>query len=178
MYGLGVNASPRLPLTLIPRSCWAQNVRTALPGRWDEIRHEVYRRAGHRCEIDGSDGGGRPLHAHEYWDYRNGRQVLTHIACLSDTAHAATHLGRTRSFSGSDEVAREALAYLAHVNGWTVQRAARYAREMLDVCAERSKRKWTLDLSLLEREFGIKLPAAKASHGGSGWLRKLVGTRR
>ena len=173
-----MSSSPRLPLTLIPRSCWEQNVRTALPDRWAEIRREVYRRASHRCEACGSDGGNRPLHAHEYWGYSDNRQVLTHIACLDDVCHAATHLGRTRSFSGSDEVAKEALQHLATVNHMTVQQAARYARDELDVCAERSKSRWMLDLTLLEREFGVDLPAPGASRGGSGWLRKLVGVSR
>lgn len=173
-----MDKTPRLPLTLIPRSCWESNVRTALPERWDEIRHEVYRRARHRCEVDGSDGGSRPLHAHELWSYIKASQVLTHIACLCDTCHASTHLGRTRSFSGSDRVAREALQHLAVVNGWSVPDAAAYAHHELRVCAERSKRKWTLDLSLLEREFGIKLPPANASRGGGSWLRMLVGVGR
>lgn len=174
LYGLFMSTSPRLPLTLIPRSCWEQNVRTALPERWDEIRHMVYRAA--RCEVCSGDSGGRPWNAHEYWDYRGGRQALTHIACLCDVCHATTHLGRLRTFSGSDQVAREALANLAKVNGWTVQQAAVYARDELDVCAERSRHKWTLDLSLLEREFGIRLPhdAARPRSAGS-WLRQLLG---
>ncbi len=170
--------SPRLPLTLIPKSCWERNVRTALPERWDEIRREVYRRASHRCEACGSSGGGRPLHAHEYWGYEGNRQVLAHIACLCDLCHASTHLGRTRSVSGSDRVAREALEHLASVNSWSIPDAAQYAQHELAVCAERSRRKWTLDLSLLGREFGIRFPSASASRGGRGWLRKLVGVGR
>lgn len=179
MYGVSVDKTPRLPLTLIPQSCWAQNVRTALPQRWDEIRHEVYRRASHRCEACGSNGGGRPLHAHEYWDYRDGRQVLAHIACLCDTCHASTHLGRTRSVSGSDRVAREALAHLASVNGWSIPDAAQYAQQELRVCAERSKCQWTIEIALLEREFGIKLPAsAGLARSGGSWLRRLMGVGR
>lgn len=170
-----MGTEPRLPLTLIPRSCWGQNVRTALPERWDEIRHEVYRRAGHRCEADGSDGGGRPLHAHELWTYAGDRQVLTHIACLSDTAHSATHLGRTRSFSGSDRAAKEALTYLAHVNGWSLQQAAEYARRELQLTAERSKQQWRLDLSLLEPEFVIKVPPELGGPAHGGLLRRLLG---
>ncbi|MHB8323710.1 MAG: HNH endonuclease [Candidatus Dormibacteria bacterium] len=168
----------RLPLTLIPRSCWEINVRTALPERWDEIRREVYRRAGHRCEACGSAGGNRPLHAHEYWGYEGNRQVLTHIACLCDVCHAATHLGRTRSFSGSDRAAHEALAHLARVNSWSIPEAAAYAQQELARTAELSKHRYALDLSLLEREFGIEVPAAGASRGGAGWLRQLLGVGR
>lgn len=152
-------------------------MRTALPDRWDEIRHEVYKRANHRCEACGSDGERRPLHAHEYWGYSGGRQILTHIAILDDRCHAATHLGRTRSFSGSDGVAKEALQHLASVNGWSVQQAARYARDELDVCAERSCHQYSLDLSLLEREFGIKLPTTGVSRSGGSWLGRLLGAR-
>ncbi len=175
MYGVSVDKTPRFPLTLIPQSCWAQNVRTALPERWDEIRREVYRRASHRCEACCGEGGARPLHAHEYWGYLGNRQVLAHVACLCDVCHASTHLGRTRSFSGSDQVARDALQHLALVNGWSVPEAAAYAQRELRLCAERSKRQWTIDLSLLEREFGIKLPASAGSaRSGESWPRRLV----
>lgn len=154
-------------------------MRTALPDRWDSIRREVYRRAGHRCEACGSNGGGRPLHAHELWQrFERGRQVLTHLACYCDVCHAATHLGRTLNFSGSEEAAREALQHLATVNGWTVPQAARYAQQELAVCAERSRHKWTLDISLLEREFEVKLPSAVSRGGGNGWLGKLLGAGR
>ncbi len=173
-----MNSTLRLPLTLIPRSCWEQNVRTALPGRWDEIRHEVYGRARHRCEACVSGGGGRPLHAHEYWGYEGGRQVLRHIACLCDVCHASTHLGRTRSFSGSDQAAHEALVHLAQVNGSTVPQAAVYARQELARTAELSMRKFTLDLSLLEREFGTKLAPAGSARSGGSWLRQLLGASR
>lgn len=148
----------RLPLTLIPSSMAAVNVRTALPQHWDTIRHQVYR--PHRCEACGGDNHDRPWEAHEYWGYEGNRQVLVHIACLCDMCHAATHLGRTRTASASDEVARDALARLARINGWSLPHAAKYARREVAVCAERSKRQWRLDLSLLQRDFGIKVPMA------------------
>jgi hypothetical protein len=168
--------APSLPLTLIPRTCWKQNVRTALPDQWDAIRHEVYRRSGHRCEACHSAGDGRPCHAHEYWQFVEGHQVLTHIACLCDTCHSATHLGRTRSFSGSDRAAREALHRLALVNGWTLPQAAAYARQELALCADRSKRQWKLDLSALA-EYGVTCPSP-SERRGAGWVRSLLGVSR
>lgn len=165
----------RLPLTLIPEPMWHVNVRSELPERWDEIRHEVYRRASYRCEACGSDGGARPLHAHEYWGYEGNRQVLTHIACLCDVSHSATHLGRLRRFSGSDRAAKEALAHLAAVNRWSIQQAAEVARHQLALTAERSKREWRLDLSLLIRECGIKVPPELGGPDQSGLLRRLRG---
>jgi hypothetical protein len=169
-----VTSTLRLPLTLIPHSMWEINVRTALPDRWDEIRHEVYRRAG-RCEACGSGNGGRAWQAHEFWSYAGDRQVLTHIACLCDECHAATHLGRTRNFSGSDQAAREALQHLANLNGLTLQQAAEYARRELELTAERSKRQLTLELSLLEREFGIEVPPGLGGRSRGGLLRRLLG---
>jgi hypothetical protein len=163
----------RLPLTLIPSSMAAVNVRTALPQHWDRIRHQVY--APHRCEACGGDNRGHPWEAHEYWGYEGGRQVLRHIACLCDMCHASTHLGRTRTVSGSEQAARDALAHLAHVNGWSPPNAAEYARRELALCKERSRRQWRLDLSLLEREFGIKVPPELGGPAQSGLLRRLLG---
>lgn len=163
----------RLPLTLIPSSMSAVNVRTALPERWDEIRHQVYR--PHVCEACGGDNHDRPWEAHEYWGYEGGRQVLTHIACLCDACHATTHLSRTRTVSGSDGVARDALARLARINGWSLPHAAEYARRELALCKERSRRQWRLDLSLLTREFGIKVPPELAGPARGGLLPRLLG---
>lgn len=105
--------------------------------------------------------------------------MLTHIACLCDVCHAATHLGRTRKFSGSDQAAKEALQHLAKVDGLTLPQAAEYVRQELLLTAERSKLKWTLDLSLLEREFSIPVPPKYLPDGGHrGLLRRLVGAAR
>src|SRR5450755_4554229 len=44
--------APRLTVELVPATCWHANVRTAVTqGDWDRIRHRVYDRAEHRCEI-------------------------------------------------------------------------------------------------------------------------------
>ncbi len=163
----------RLPLTLIPSSMSEVNVRTAMPEHWDEIRHQVY--LPHVCEACAGDNHDRPWEAHEYWGFEGNRQVLTHIACLCDMCHATTHLGRTRTVSGSDEVARDALARLARVNGWSLQRAAEYARRELALVRGRSRRQWRLDLSLLEREYGIKVPPEFGGPAQSGLLRRLLG---
>lgn len=168
----------RLPLTLIPEPMWHVNVRTALPDRWDEIRHEVYRRASYRCEACGGDGGSRPLHAHEYWGYEGNRQVLAHVASLCDVCHAATHLGRTRTVSGSDQVTRDALAHLAHINRWSLQQAAEYARRELAVTVQRSQREWRLDLSELSRDFGIAVPPELGGSAQGGLRRWLQGAAR
>ncbi len=73
---------------------------------------------------------------------------------------------------------KEALQHLARVNQWSLQQAAAYAREELALTAERSKHRYQLDLWLLEREFGIKLPPEGSPHGGGGLLRKLMGVGR
>ena len=171
-----MDAGPRFPLTLIPSSMSEVNVRTALPQHWDAIRHQVYR--PHRCEACGGDNHDRPWEAHEYWGYEGNRQVLRHIACLCDMCHAATHLGRTRTVSASDEVARDALARLARVNGLSLSSAAKYAREEVGLCKERSRRQWRLDLSLLTRDFGIKVPPELGGPGHGGLLRRLLGAAR
>lgn len=67
---------------------------------------------------------------------------------------------------------------LAAVTGWSVQGAAVYARQELATCAERAKHRFTLDLSLLEQGFGIKLPSANSTRGGGSWLGRPLGASR
>ncbi len=173
------SAAPRWPLGLIPTSAWGSAGRTGIPPEaWGVVRRACYARAHHRCEACGANGR---LEAHEWyqWDDARGIQRLGRIAAACPTHHAAVHLGRTRSLSGSDRAAREALAELAQANGWSVPQAALYARHELALCAARSKRRWTLDLSALA-EFGIAIPPVPGGrHGGQrGWLARLLGGGR
>jgi hypothetical protein len=142
---------------LVPSSCWFTNVRTCVDARdWDRLRTMVYHRAGQRCEACGAadDRANRYLEAHERWHYDDTRtiQVLRRLVCLCTPCHEATHYGLA-TIRGRD---RQASAHLRTVTGLSAVALDRHLADAYAAWQERSRRTWSLDLSILTAA-GIRL---------------------
>lgn len=153
---------------LVPSSCWFSNVRSAVAiADWDRLRRMITGRAGRHCEICGlgeNRSRHRFLEAHERWAYNEttSTQWLRRLICLCSDCHAVTHYGLS-SLRGRAE---EAHAHLRRVTGMTAAQADAHIESAARLWAERSRRDWTLDLSILTSA-GIRLapppPAASRS---------------
>lgn len=166
------------PLGLIPRTAWGQGGRTGIPPEaWAKVKVAVHAHSGHECEAPGC-GERVKLECHEWyvWDDTKGIQRLGRVASACRPHHACVHIGRTRTFSGSDRAARDALSELAKANGLTLPQAAAYCRHELALCAERSRKRWSLDLSPLV-EYGVTWPSP-TERRGAAWMRRLLGVSR
>lgn len=158
---------PPLTIELVPSSAWASNLRALLPKRdWDRIRHCVYERARTRCEVCGGIGRQHPVECHEVWEYEDstGVQRLVGLLALCPLCHQAKHFGST-AMRGHG---RAAIAHIAKVNRWAFPLAQRYVDDALSKWAERSARKWTLDLQVLSDEYGIDLSTIRTRTYRSG----------
>jgi len=154
---------PRLTIELVPRSCWFDNVRSAVSSPdWKRLRQQTARRAGWKCKICGGKGPRWPVECHEIWHYDDDRQcqTLTGLIALCPSCHEVKHMG----FSGLRGKKDEAVAHLALVNGWSLQGAFDYVDEAFDVWRERSRHAWQLGISWLETQ-GIKLQDETAEEG-------------
>ncbi|HCI6648183.1 TPA: hypothetical protein NPP36_003317 [Klebsiella variicola subsp. variicola] len=146
---------PRLTIELVPRTCWFDNVRSAVSSsEWKRLRQQTARTAGWKCQICGGKGPRWPVECHEIWHYDDDRQcqTLTGLIALCPSCHEVKHMG----FSGLRGKKDEAVAHLALVNGWSLLGAFDYVDEAFDVWRERSRHAWQLDISWLETQ-GIKL---------------------
>ena len=89
----GVFIDCRLSIELVPKPCWSLSLCNRLvKSAWDELREEVFRKAGQRCEIRGGAG---PLHCHEickYDDLRHSQKLIGLIA-ICKLCHRVKHLG-------------------------------------------------------------------------------------
>jgi len=154
---------PRLTIELVPRSCWFDNVRSAVSSSdWKRLRQQTARTAGWKCQVCGGKGPRWPVECHETWHYDDDRQcqTLTGLIALCPSCHEVKHMG----FSGLRGKKDEAVAHLALVNGWSLQGAFDYVDEAFDVWRERSRHAWQLDISWLETQ-GIKLQDESAAEG-------------
>ena len=154
---------PRLTIELVPRSCWFDNVRSAVSSSdWKRLRQQTARAAGWKCQICGGKGPRWPVECHEIWHYDDDRQcqTLTGLIALCPSCHEVKHMG----FSGLRGKKDEAVAHLALVNGWSLLGAFDYVDEAFDVWRERSRHAWQLDISWLETQ-GIKRQDEIAAEG-------------
>ena len=145
-------ANIKLTIELVPDSSWYNNVRALVsPEEWDRLRRTVYRQAKHRCEICGGVGPRHPVECHEVWRYEDGIQRLVRMIALCPACHEVKHIGFA-STQGRGDIA---LAHLAEVNGWSVDRAVVYLYRQADVWEERSRVTWELDVTALAR-YGVR----------------------
>lgn len=156
---------PRLTIELVPRTCWFDNVRSAVSSSdWKRLRQQTARSAGWKCQICGGKGPRWPVECHEIWHYDDDRQyqTLTGLIALCPSCHEVKHMG----FSGLRGKKDEAVAHLALVNGWSLQGAFDYVDEAFEVWRERSHHAWQLDITWLGTQ-GIKLRDETAAEGNN-----------
>lgn len=143
---------------LIPKSCWFINVRSCVTKEsWDKIRRFVYGRAGYRCEVCGAGKdleARRWIEAHERWRFDDTLRIqkLVRLIALCSNCHTATHFGLAK-VRGVD---KEAFGHLMKVTGMTEREANDHIREAFRIWEERSKHKYSLDLSILT-DSGVEL---------------------
>jgi len=156
---------PKLSVELIPSTCHFSNVRTTVkPSEWDKIRFISYEAADNKCEICKDTGKAQGykhnVECHEIWNYDDEKheQKLVGLISLCPTCHQVKHIGRAIAI-GKQSVC---FLQLAKVNKWTPQQVQEHVIASFELHKERSRYKWTLDLSLLTKEpYNIKLKETK-----------------
>lgn len=151
-------ADPKLTIEMVPQSSWGDNLRSRLKAQdWDRVRKGEYRRAGYVCEICGESGlkqGERwPTECHEIWEYREDHvQELKCLIVLCPRCHHSKHFGRAEMVGQR----AQAIQQLMKVNQWTSSQAEDHVAQAKLQWQERSRFKWALDISWLERTLGVK----------------------
>lgn len=146
----------KLTIELVPATCWYSNVRDNVSkSTWDKLRKQTYKDANYTCEICGGKGEEWPVECHEIWEYNDEEhvQTLKGLIALCPNCHKVKHFGLTSS--RSEQEMFKAMHHLEKVNGFTSSETVNYVNESINIFHERSKFKWKLDLSYLNRKFGL-----------------------
>ena len=144
----------KLTIELVPKTSWYSNVRSNVTkDEWDVIRKKSYSIANNKCEICGdigkNQGVNHNVECHEIWEYNNEikEQKLIGLISLCSYCHKTKHVGLAR-INGEEEIV---INQLMKVNKMTKQQAIDYIKKSFDEWRERSKYKWKLDISVLDK---------------------------
>ncbi len=149
----------KLTIELVPATCWFSNVRAVLTNKqWDVLKHRVYSAAYDTCEICGGIGPKHPVECHEIWHYDDKKliQKLVGMIALCPDCHMVKHIGLAQIQKKGDL----AIKHLMKVNKLKKTDAEKYVAECFKKWAERSQKKWKLDISHL-KEYGIDITKIK-----------------
>lgn len=141
----------RLPIEMIPKSSWNQNLRSLLSKKeWDIIRKHSYERAGGRCDVCGI---AEKLHCHEVWQFDDEQliQYLVGLEAICNLCHMCHHIGFaiTQSYKGLynfEKVKKHSM----YINGINEEQFNQYLLKETDVWVERSKKEWSIDIGYLQ----------------------------
>jgi hypothetical protein len=142
-----------LDLELIPSTSWFSNVRSAVSRKeWDKIRKQVYDQAYHVCQICGDVGPNHPVECHEIWEFDDKKltQTLTGMIALCPNCHLVKHIGFA-TVSGKRCVA---MNHFIAINKLKRKDAEKIVQKAFELWAERSQKRYKIDISLLE-SYGI-----------------------
>jgi hypothetical protein len=124
------------------------NVRAVLTAaQWNAVRTRVCDAAYNVCQICGGVGPKHPVECHEIWDYNDKTlvQKLTGMLSLCPVCHRVKHIG----FAQVQGKGEQACRHLMKINKLTKKKAEEYIAQSFEIWAERSKKQWTLDISIL-----------------------------
>lgn len=136
----------KLTIELVPKTAWYTNVRSMVSKKdWDNIREEIYMKAGYKCQIcDAAE----PLECHEIWEYddKNQIQKLKGMIALCKSCHEVKHIG----LADRKGLAPKAREHLSQINSWSKEKTLAYIKKQVNKWKKRSKLKWKLNIDWLE----------------------------
>lgn len=148
----------KLSVEMIPKTCYASNVRTLIPTKyWNIIRKDSYEKAGHECEICGDTGKNQGyrhnVECHEIWNYDDitKTQILLGLISLCVKCHQAKHFGRATAIGKQAEI----LKHMEVVNDWTHKDCVRHLAYSMIEWIDRSQYKWKINLDILNEEYDV-----------------------
>lgn len=140
----------KLTIELVPKTCFYSNVRSEVEKDiWDIIRKKAYKLAKNKCEICNGIGDKWNVECHEIWFYddKNHNQILKGFIALCPTCHKVKHAGLANLKGEIDIVVNQ----ISNINNISKKESKDYITSSFDVWKKRSKFKWNLDISYIEK---------------------------
>jgi len=144
----------KLEIELVPSTVWYSSLHNLLPRKvWDNIRNEIIRKNGKKCQICGETEG--IMNLHEIWSYNDNKHIqkLEGFILLCQMCHHVKHIGLAGILASQGKLDYEkVIGHFGKVNNCTRKEFEEHEKEAFEIWRKRSKYQWKQDFGKY-REF-------------------------
>lgn len=137
----------KLEIDLIPSTVWYSSLYRLLPRQiWNNIRDDIIKSRGRKCQICGETEGAMNLH--EIWNYDdiNHIQKLEGFILLCRMCHHVKHIGLAEIMAMKGELDfNEVIGHFCKVNGCSRAEFGKHKARAFEIWNIRSQEEWKQD---------------------------------
>lgn len=137
----------KLSVELVPSTVWYSSLYRLLPTEvWNDIRNEIIRQNGRKCQICGETEG--KMNLHEIWKYDDANHVqkLEGFILLCEMCHHVKHIGLAGILANEGKLDYdEVMKHFCRVNNCSKTDFKKHVDEAFETWGERSKHSWKQD---------------------------------
>ena len=142
----------KLKVELVPSTVWFSSLRNLLPRKiWDDIRNEIIKENGRKCQICGEIEG--KMNLHEIWKYDDDRHIqkLEGFILLCGLCHHVKHIGLAGILTKQGKLDYDkVIEHFCKVNNCSEKDFKKHVDRAFEIWRERSKHKWKQDFGKYE----------------------------
>lgn len=137
----------KLEIELVPSTVWYSSLHNLLPRKvWDNIRKEIIKENGSRCQVCGETAG--KMNLHEVWKYddENHLQKLDGFILLCTMCHHVKHIGLAGILASQGKLDyNEVVEHFCKVNKCTKKDFVNHEKIAFEIWRKRSQYQWKQD---------------------------------
>lgn len=137
----------KLNIELVPSTVWESSLYRLLPRRvWNNIRKEIIRENGRKCQICGETEG--VMNLHEIWNYDDTKHIqkLVGFILLCKMCHHVKHIGLAGILAGKGKLDYEKVVeHFCKVNKCNRKEFKEHKSNAFEIWRKRSKHQWKQD---------------------------------
>jgi len=142
----------KLRIELVPSTVWESSLYRLLPRRvWDNIRNEIIKEHGRKCQICGETEG--IMNLHEIWKYDDVKHVqkLEGFILLCKACHHVKHIGLAGILASQGKLDYEKVVeHFRQENKCTRKEFGEHKAKAFEIWRRRSKYEWEQDFGEYE----------------------------
>lgn len=142
----------KLEIELVPSTVWESSLYRLLPRRvWDNVRNEIIKEHGRKCQICGETEGVMNLHEIWKYDYVKHIQKLEGFILLCKMCHHVKHIGLAGILASQGKLDYEKVVeHFCKVNKCTREEFEEHKAKAFEIWRRRSKCEWEQDFGKYE----------------------------
>jgi hypothetical protein len=143
----------KLEIELVPSTVWYSSLYRLLPREvWNNIRNEIIKENGRKCQICGETEG--VMNMHEIWNYDDRKRIqkLEGFILLCKMCHHVKHIGLAGILASQGKLDYDKVVeHFCKVNKCTETEFEEHEAKAFEVWQKRSKHQWKQDFGKYDK---------------------------